>query len=294
MLRIFMLWLLAGLPLHAWALHVTATTASMGLLAREIGGETVRVTVLAPSDRDPHALQARPSMMRALRDADLVVAVGAELEAGWMPAAIGNAGNPNILPGRIGYFEAAAQVPLLEAGQPADRARGDVHPMGNPHIHLDPQRMIRVAHALAERLARMRPNQGEAFRARAEGFERTVSARMPHWRARAEHSPGAVLHHKDGLYLMTWLGRPVLGYLEPVPGVPPTAAHLERLASTLQGHHGVVLRAPYQPARSAEFLARRLGWEVRVVPMEPPSAGRVTDYLGLIDAWVDALASAGR
>jgi hypothetical protein len=143
----------------AWALNVVATTASMGMLAREVGGAAVKVDVLAAPDRDPHMLQAKPSMMRALRDADLVVAVGAELEMGWLPAAINGAANPRLLPGRDGYFEAAAQVPLLDAGQAADRAHGDVHPAGNPHVNLDPQRMAQIARALAERMSKLEPAQ---------------------------------------------------------------------------------------------------------------------------------------
>lgn len=149
------LWVLLGLLAvgPAWALQVVATTASMGMLARTVGGPQVQVSELAPPDRDAHMLQARPSMLRALRDAQLVVAVGAELEIGWLPAAISGAANGAIAPGRPGYFEAAAQVPLLDAGLAADRAQGDVHPGGNPHVNLDPLRMAAISKALAERLA---------------------------------------------------------------------------------------------------------------------------------------------
>jgi zinc/manganese transport system substrate-binding protein len=280
------------LPLTARAhLEVAATTASMGMLARVVGGDAVRVTVLAPPDRDPHALQARPSMLRALRDAELVVAVGAELEVGWLPAAIAGAANPRILPGRPGYFEAAAQVPLLDAGQPADRARGDVHPMGNPHVNLDPARMAAIAQALAERLTRLRPGEAAAFRANAAAFGRAVEARLPGWRARLAGAPGAVLYHRDGDYLLARLGVPVLGYLEPVPGVPPGAGHLERLVGELRGRRGVVLRQAYQPAQAADRLAALLGWSSHVVPMEPSTDARAEDYFRVIDAWVTALAS---
>ena len=118
----------------AMAVDVVATTSSMGMLARTVGGEIVAVTVLAPPDRDAHSLLARPSMMIALRRADLLIAVGADLEVGWLPAALRGASNPRILPGQQGYFEGAAQLILLETGQLADRARGDIHPSGNPHF----------------------------------------------------------------------------------------------------------------------------------------------------------------
>ena len=275
----------------AWALQVVATTASMGMLARAVGGPAVSVTVLAPPDRDPHQLQARPSMMRALRDADLVVAVGAELEVGWLPAALQGAANGRVLPGQLGYFEAAAQVPLLDKGV-ADRARGDVHPMGNPHVHLDPVRMADIARALALRLGRLDPARAGDYRARAEDFARAVATRLPAWQALAAGSGGAVLYHKDGIYLLDRLGLPLLGTIEPVPGVPPTAQHLASLIEQLRGRRGVVLYHPYQPAQGPQRVAKTLGWKAIAVPMEPPVNASPEDYFQLIDLWVAALAQA--
>lgn len=284
--------LLALLGQPAWAMNVVATTSSMGMLARAVGGETVRVSVLAPPDRDPHMLQAKPSMMRALRDADLVVAVGAELEMGWLPAAIRGAANPKLLPGRPGYFEAAAQVALLDAGQVADRAMGDVHPAGNPHVNMDPARMAVIARALAERLGRLQPDQAGGFRERAARFAAAVDARLPDWKARARGAPGAVLYHKDGDYLLSLLGLPLLGYVEPVPGVPPTATHLASLTGKLKGRRGVILYHAYQPSQGPEKLASALGWQAVVVPLEPEAGGDAQAYFRLIDAWVGALATA--
>jgi zinc/manganese transport system substrate-binding protein len=279
----------------AWAasaLNVVATTASMGMLAREVGGAAVKVDVLAAPDRDPHMLQAKPSMMRALRDADLVVAVGAELEMGWLPAAISGAANPRILPGQQGYFEAAAQVPLLDAGQAADRAHGDVHPAGNPHVNLDPSRMAAIARALAERMGKLEPGQAAAFRAGAQRFTAAVEQRLPSWQAQAAGSPGGVLFHKDGNYLFALLGLPILGFVEPVPGVPPTASHLNSLTAKLKGQRGVILHHAYQPAQGPQLLASKLGWKTAVVPLEPAKDADSVAYFQLIDSWVTALAGA--
>jgi zinc/manganese transport system substrate-binding protein len=283
----------AGLSAQgAWALNVVATTTSMGMLAREVGGAAVRVSELASPARDIHTLEAKPSMMRALRDADLLVAVGAELEIGWLPAAINGAANPALLPGRPGYFEAAAQVPLLEAGVEADRAHGDVHPAGNPHVNLDPERMGRIAAALAERLARLDAAGAADYRERAARFAAAARERVAQWRQRAAGSPGAVLYHKDGDYLLHWLNLPVLGYLEPVAGVPPTARHLESLVGKLKGRRGIVLRQPYQPAAGAEKLAAALGWRTAVVALDPPHGATADAYFTLIESWVNALAAA--
>ncbi len=222
----------------AATLNVVATTSSMGMLARVVGGDAVRVTVLAPPDRDAHYLLAKPSMLVALRRADLLVAVGADLEVGWLPAALQSANNPRILPGQGGYFEGAAQVDLIEKGEAADRARGDVHPMGNPHYYMDPQRMARVASALAARLAAMTPAAGGAFTSRAEAFGRAVAARVPEWRRQAAGAPGAVFFHKDANYLAQLLEVKILGYIEPRARHPAAGLAPARPRRPLEGHAG--------------------------------------------------------
>ena len=286
----FLLSLLVAVP--AWALDVAATTSSMGMLARVVGGPQVKVTELAPPDRDAHLLQAKPSMLRALRDAQLVVAVGAELEIGWLPAAIHGAANAAILPGRPGYFEAAAQVPLLDAGQAADRAQGDVHPAGNPHVNLDPLRMATVAKALAERLAQLDAANAAGYRERAKGFAATVEAKLPAWKQKTAGSGGAVLYHKDGAYLLHALGLRLHGTLEPVPGVAPTASHIEELAGKLKGRKGVIVHTPYQPPAGAEKLASLTGWSVAALPIDPPAGADANGYFALVDRWAEALAPA--
>jgi len=274
------------------AVNVVATTSSMGMLARTVGGDRVRVTVLAPPDRDAHYLQAKPSMILAARRADLIVAVGAELEIGWLPAVLQSAANSRILPGQPGYLEAAALVPLLEAGEAADRSRGDVHPRGNPHVYLDPQRMADVARALAGRLAALDPGGADRFRANAATFASAVAGRVPAWKQRAQGAPGAVLYHKDGNYLMAFLEVPVLGYIEPLPGIPPTAPQLRDLVQRLKGRQGVVVFTTGQPSQGPEFIASALGWKSAQLPLEPPLDATADDYLGLIDRWVSAVAGA--
>lgn len=288
------LWLALLLPLAAHArLDVVATSTSTGALVREVGGGEVALTILAPPDRDLHYLQARPSMIRALRGADLVTALGADLEVGWLPAAIQQAANPAILPGRPGYFEAAAQVPLLAAGGPADRALGDVHPTGNPHLNMDPVRMAEVAAALGERLAELDPAQAAGYRARAAAFGEQVAARMAEWRPRLADVPGVVSFHRDVVYLLERFGIPHLGTLEPVPGVPPSGTHLGELTSRLAGREGVVVFTTFQPDQAPAALARELGWRTVRLPLEPPLEADGAGYLGHMGRWVEAMAGDG-
>ena len=269
-------------------LNVVATTTNMAMLASTVGGERLEVTTLAPPDRDAHHLEARPSMMAALRRADLVVAVGAELEIGWLPPAIDGAGNPSIQPGRPGYFEAANQVERIGHMETADRAMGDVHPQGNPHIYMDPPRLARAGLALAEAMAELDEAGADAYRANARDFRDRVEARLPDWKQAAQDAPGVLLFHENADYLLELLDVPLHGYLEPVPGVPPTGRHLSELVRGLEGSQGVVIRNPWQSQRATRLVREQLGWPVVVLPTNVPLNGSADDYLELIDQWVQA------
>ncbi len=280
--------LLAALPAAA-EIRIAATTPNMGLLAETIGGDAVDVTVMAPHDRDAHYLEARPSMMAALRRADMVVSVGAELEVGWLPAAIDGAANPDVRAGGRGYFEGARHTDLIGVGGAADRAQGDVHPEGNPHFYMDPERFAEVGEALADRLARFDEDRADGFHANAADLAAAVDERMPAWREAATDAPGVVLYHEDSDYLMAALNVPIHGFLEPLPGVPPTASHLRELVDGLQGERGVVIHRNYQPADGAEFLQREIGWPVHSLPADIEPGADLDAYFDIIEQYVEAV-----
>lgn len=285
----FLLFFLLLPGLAQAALDVVATSSSTAMLVREIAGDKAELIVLAPPDRNIHYLQARPSMIRALRGADLLVALGADLEVGWLPVAIQQSANPAILPGRAGYFEAAAQVQLLDVGGPADRALGDVHPVGNPHLNMDPVRMARVGLALGRRLAELDPANAVYYQDRAAAMEDKIARRLPVWKARVADAPGVVSFHRDLVYLLDRLDIPSLGTIEPVPGIPPTATHIQALTNALQGRQGVVLFTVYQPEQAPRSVADALGWPLRRLPLEPPLDADADGYLAHMDRWVEAL-----
>lgn len=273
------------------ALNVVATTTTMGMLARTVGAEQVRVTELAPPDRDAHTLQVRPSMMQALRQADLVVAVGAELEQGWLPPAVEGSANRRILPGGPGYFEAAMAVSRIDINTNADRSQGDVHPQGNPHIQLDPLRLAEAAAALAVRLGKLDAAHAADFQARAQAFRQAVDARMPGWQKLAANSPGIMLYHKDGNYLLARFNLSALGYIEPLPGIPPSATHILKLVREQRGRKGVILHTVYQGHAGIAQLASQLGWKASALPLDPPAGAGQADYFTLIDQWLNAVAA---
>lgn len=286
--------LVCWLPASALAaLNVVASSSSTGVLVREVAGDHAKLKILAPPDRNIHYLQARPSMINALRRADLVVSLGADLEVGWLPLAITQSANPGILPGTAGYFEAAAQVSLLDVGGPADRSLGDVHPVGNPHINMDPVRMAQVATALAERLAMLDAANAAEYRANASAFAKRVDERMASWRQQLANPLGVVSFHKDVNYLLDRFDVPHWGTLEPVPGIPPTASHVRSLIDELGGKSGVVVFATYQPEQAPASIAEALNWKKVRLPLEPPLDADGDGYLAHMQQWVDAMATGG-
>jgi zinc/manganese transport system substrate-binding protein len=270
------------------AVNIVTTTSSMGMLSRTVGAELVKVTELAPPDRDIHTLQVRPSMLQALRNAQLVVSIGAELEQGWLSPAIEGAANPKILPNSQGYFEAAAQVSLIDSKANADRSQGDVHPLGNPHIQLDPVRMADVAVALAERLAKLDPKNTSRYRQNAQLFKADVYTKMPQWQKLAANSTGVLLYHKDATYLLARFNIPLLGYIEPLAGIPPSASHLLGLVKQYKGKKGVILHTIYQGHAGIAQLAQQLGWPHIALALEPANNSNQQAYFMLIEQWLNA------
>lgn len=284
-----LLFALSTASLQAGALNVVATTATMGMLAREIGAERVDVRVLAAPDRDPHYLDARPAFMAALRRADLLVEMGAGLEEGWLPAALTGAANPRLNTGRPGHFRASNFLHLRRSITMDGPNLGHVHGEGNPHFQLDPERVAAVAAPLANRLAELMPAYREEFEYRARMVRARILEHAENVAAQVEPGQRFVAYHEDLDYLEEWLPVKVAGYLEPLPGIPPTARHLRGLADTLRdGSKGVVLHAIYQPSRGADWLATEIGWSRQKLPMEPPADGGLDDYLELMQIWAAA------
>src|SRR5689334_24999262 len=230
-----LLFLAAALPANA-ALKVLATTADWGALTNEIGGDQVNVYIATSALQDVHRVDAKPSLVARARSADLVVASGAELEIGWLPVLIQESGNSRIRPGSPGYFEATSVLQLVDKPEHFDRALGDIHPQGNPHVQLDPHNIARVAKALSERLAQLDGAHAEYFQQREKDFDTRWQAAIQKWEAKAAPLKGAqiVVMHSDQSYLCRWLGMQQVAAIEPKPGMPPTAGYLGQLVTKLK------------------------------------------------------------
>lgn len=288
---IVMLALCAAATPAAAALRVFACEPEWGALAGELGGDALQIDVATTALQDVHQIEARPSLIAKLRRADLVACTGAELEIGWLPQLMRQANNPKVASG-AGWFMAAEQVATLDRPATFDRAAGDVHPQGNPHVHLDPRRVLQIANALSARLAQLDPANAAKYAQRLADFTARWNAAMTAWQAKAAPLQGkpVIVNHVSWTYLNDWLGLRQVGTLEPKPGVPPTSAHLAGLIALAkeQGVYAIV-SAAYQDDKPAAWLSERTGVPAVVLPYTVGGNDQAKDLFGLFDATLDAL-----
>jgi zinc/manganese transport system substrate-binding protein len=279
------------------ALNIFACEPEWGALSRELGGDKASIYVATTALQDPHHIEARPSLIARARTADLVVCTGAELEIGWMPLVQTQSGNPRIQAGQPGYFEAARQLTLIEIPQRLDRSLGDVHADGNPHVHLDPSNIAKVAAVLAERMAQLDPGEADQYRARAKAFLERWQQASARWERVGAPLKGMaiVVYHKNMSYLVRWLGMREVGALEPKPGLPPTATHLSGLlASLARDPAKAVVRAAYNEPRAAEWLSERAKIPAVTLPFTVGGSERAKDLFSLFDDTLSRLLIAAK
>lgn len=286
MKRFFLLILLAAaLPVRA-ELRVFACEPEWAALVMELGGDKVSAWSATHALQDPHRIEARPSLIARARNAQLVVCTGAELEAGWLPAVLRESGNAGVQPGRPGYFEAAALVARLEIPLKLDRAEGDVHASGNPHIHLDPHNLLAVAAPLAKRMGELDAANAAHYAERHRAFAEKLRAAIARWEKEAAPLRGmrVVAQHRSFSYLFRWLGLVEAGTLEPKPGIEPGSAHLAQLVARAKAQQArLIVRTPFDSPRPGEWLAERTGMPLATLPFTVGGNERALDLFGLFD-----------
>jgi zinc/manganese transport system substrate-binding protein len=274
------------------ALNVFATVPEWGALAAELGGDKVSVYTATNALQDPHHVEAKPSLIARARGADLIVATGAELEIGWLPLVLQQAGNPKVQPGQPGYFEAAPFVTLLDKPARLDRADGDVHAAGDPHIQTDARNFARIAGPLSAKLAQLDPANAAFYQARYKAFSDRWTAAIARWETEAAPLKGVavLVQHKGFTYLIAWLGLKEVAALEPKPGIEPTTAHLaEVLALAQRQPVKMVLRAAYQSDRASQWIAERAKINAVVLPFTVGGDDAAKDLFGLFDDTIQRL-----
>lgn len=288
--------LLLGNAAHA-ELRVFATVPEWAALAREIGGDKLKVYSATTAFQDPHRIEAKPSLLAQARQANLVIAAGADLEVGWLPLVLRDSGNAAIQPGRPGYFEAAAFVNRLDVPTVVDRAHGDVHAAGNPHTHLDPRNVQKVGEALATRLAEIDPSNAAVYQVNLKAFSSKWQAAIARWEK--EGAPlkgvGVLVHHASFTYLTRWLGIKEVGMLEPKPGIEPSSGHLTGLLAQQQAAPArMVLRTAYNQDGPSQWIAGKTGIPAVLLPYTVGGTPEAKDLFGLFDDSLQRLLKAAR
>jgi zinc/manganese transport system substrate-binding protein len=276
---------LAAAPAHA-ALRVFACEPEWAALVQELGGPLVDVTTATTPQQDPHQIQARPSLIARLRNADMLVCTGAELEVGWLPVLLQQSGNAKLQPGQPANFAAADFVRKLDVPTQLDRSQGDVHAAGNPHIQTDPRNIAAVAPQLARRLAQVDAAHAADYTQRGASFQQRWQQAMTRWNAQAAPLRGlpVVSHHKGYVYLYDWLGLREVAVLEPKPGIEPSAAHLQSVLATLKATPArMVVYSAYQDPRPSEWLSQNAGIPQVKLPFTVGGTEGARDLFGLYD-----------
>ncbi len=280
---------LAGLlllPLSAGALEIFTCEPEWGSLARELAGDDANITVATTAFQDPHRLEAKPSLIAAIRDADLLICTGADLEVGWLPLLLRRSGNALVRPGEPGYFMAADFVRKLELPDRVDRAEGDIHPQGNPHVHLNPRNIERIAKALAERLAQIDPARSADYQGMYSDFLLRWESATADWESVGANLAGLrlVSHHRGFTYLADWLNLDIIADIEPKPGIPPSASHLASLVEQLAPNPpAAIIRTPYTDAKASLWLSDKLGVPALQLPYTVGGGDDTNDLFGLFD-----------
>ncbi len=298
-LKVLVLLLAGGLLVPgatAKKLNIVTSTTDMAALAQEVGGDKISVESIAKGYQDPHFVEAKPSFLLKLRNADLLISVGLQLEIGWLPPLITQSGNPRIQPGNAGYMEAAQFAEILDIPTgPVSRAMGDVHPLGNPHFWLDPDNGRRIAKGIAGKLAEMDPGDQAYFQQRLADFEKRLAEAEKRWEATMApyHGRKIVTYHNSWPNFAKHFGLQVVGYVEPRPGIPPTPGHtLELIQMMKRENVKVLIMEPYFDSKTPNSIGAATGAKVLVLTPSVGGEKEIPDYFKLFDYDIGLLTQA--
>src|SRR5262252_2374362 len=281
---------------EAKKLNVVTATTDMASLAQEVGGDHISVDSIARGYQDPHFVEAKPSFLLKLRQADLLIVVGLQLEIGWLPPLVNQSGNARIQVGASGYLDASQFAEILDipTGQ-VTRAMGDVHPLGNPHYWLDPQNGRRIAKAFTDKLSQMDSADASYFAQRYTDFDQRLTSAEKGWEAKMAPYRGrkVVTYHRSWPNFCERFGLDVVDYVEPRPGIPPTPSHTLDVINTMKRENiKLVLVEPYFDLRTPNSIAQAVGGHAVVLMPSVGGAKEITNYFQLFDYDINLLINA--
>lgn len=269
------------------AINIITTTTDMASIAKFVGGDFVTVKSLSKGAQDPHFIDAKPSIMKTLSNADLFVVVGLEMEIGYLSPLLDGARNSNFLVGASGYIDASVGIKVLEKPTGVvDRSKGDVHLLGNPHYWLDPLNGEIIAKNIAGALIKINPDNAEIYQGNVKTFSNKLKTKMDFWTKTLKPFKGQkiITYHNSWLYFANRFGLTILDYIETKPGIPPTPNHLFQLIKKMKSENvKLILVEPYFSLKPAESVAAKTGAKVLVVAPSVAGEPGVTDYFELFD-----------
>jgi zinc/manganese transport system substrate-binding protein len=289
--------LFASVPARAQGkLNVVTTTEDLASIAREVGGDHITVESIAKGFQDPHFVEAKPSFILKLQKADVLIAVGRELEIGWLPPLMQQSRNARIQVGAQGYLDASLGATILEIPNGnITRAMGDVHPLGNPHYWMDPENGKRIGKQIADKLSELRPNDTAYFQQQLTSFTTRVDTAEKRWLAQMAPYKGTkmVTYHRSFPNFAERFGLDIIGYVEPRPGIPPTPQHTLDLINEMKRQNvKLVLVEPYFDMKTPMAIGRDTGAQVLVMPPSVGGTKDVPDYFKLFDSDINLLIEA--
>jgi zinc/manganese transport system substrate-binding protein len=286
----------AGTATAQAQLKVVTSTTDLYDIAKEVGGNKITATHIGEGYQDPHFIEAKPSFVLQLRNADVWAFVGLDLEIGWMPLLLQGARNPKLQPGQPGYVDASRVISVLDMARGnVDRSQGDVHPLGNPHYWLDPENGRRIAKLFQETFTTLDSKNASVYDANAKAFTQRLDAAERTWQADLAKIKGqpVVAWHTSWRYFAEYTGMNIVGFMEPKPGVPPSPSHLAGLIQTMkQSGAKVIIMEPFYDKKTADFVAGKTGAKVLVMPPSVGGTKGLDDYIQLMGSDIHQLAAA--
>ena len=255
-------------------------------LAKELGGDKVTTFSATTGMQDPHQVQARPSLITKMRNADLLICSGADLEVGWLPVLLRRASNDKIAANKPGYFFAANHVKLLGMPKMIDRSQGDVHAAGNPHVQTNPKNMALVAKALVKRMKTIDPNNADYYQTQTDNFLNRWKQSLRKWKKQIRPFKGSkiIVQHASWDYLMDFGKFEQVANIEEKPGIPPTTGHLSDLVKRFKATPAdIIIHAGYQDERASKWLSKRSGIASVTLPFTIGGDDNSADLFQLYD-----------
>jgi zinc/manganese transport system substrate-binding protein len=275
------------------ALRVVTTTQDLAAIAKVVGAQYIDVHSLTLGTRDPHFATAKPSMIRKVFRADLLLLIGADMEVGWLPPLLLSARNNQVQSGNSGYLDLSSVIPLLgKTSEVVSRDMGDVHAKGNPHYWLDPRNGIRMAKAIGDRLALLDPQHANEYNANVLQFEKNINNKFIEWRAALQHlkNKPVIAYHTSFVYLANAFNFHIVDEVEPKPGITPSAASLTKLITLIKREQiSVLIMEPYYERRSSRYLNEQTSIQIAVLPQSVGAQPEIKSYIDLFDGIVKAL-----